>query len=82
MKRLISIILVLVFMFILCGCNMQVVDTTYKYDRVILEMPDGTIVSGKVDSWKDYDDGDQIQVKIEGTTYLVHSTDIVLINDK
>lgn len=82
MKRLISIILVIVFMFILSGCNMQVVDTTYKYDRAILEMPDGVIVSGKVDSWKDYDASDQIQVKIEGTTYLVHSTDIVLINDK
>lgn len=28
-----------------------------------------------------YDDGDQIQVKIDGTTYLVHSVNIVLIKE-
>ena len=38
-------------------------------------------ISGKIESWKDYDDGDQIQVKIDGTTYLVHSVNIVLIKE-
>lgn len=38
-------------------------------------------VAGKIESWKDYDDGDQIQVKIDGTTYLVHSVNIVLIKE-
>lgn len=37
--------------------------------------------AGKIESWKDYDDGDQIQVKIDGTTYLVHSVNIVLIKE-
>ena len=61
-----------------CG-NKQVLDTIYKYDTAILSLPDGSIVSGEVQSWSDYDDGDQIQVKINGTTYLVHSVNIVLI---
>lgn len=39
------------------------------------------VVSGKIESWKDYDDGDQIQVKIDGTTYLVHSANIALIKE-
>nr|DAP73908.1 MAG TPA: protein of unknown function (DUF4969) [Caudoviricetes sp.] len=62
-----------------CG-NKQVLDTIYKYDKAILSLPDGSIVSGEVQSWSDYDDGDQIQVKINGTTYLVHSVNVVLIH--
>ena len=42
---------------------------------------EGSVISGKIESWKDYDDGDQIQVKIDGTTYLVHSVNIVLIKE-
>lgn len=63
------------------GCNKQILDTTYKFDRAIVHLPDGTVVSGKVDGWKDYDDGDQIQVKINGDTYLVHSSNVVLIKE-
>lgn len=65
---------------LLTGCNYQMMDTTYKFDRAIISLPNGEIVEGKVDSWKDYE-GDQIQVKIDGKTYLVHSSDIVLIKD-
>ena len=39
------------------------------------------IVEGKVASWTDFEDGDQIQVKIDGKTYLVHSANIVLISE-
>lgn len=66
---------------LLTGCNYQMVDTTYKYDRAIISLPNGEVIEGKVDSWMDFEDGDQIQVKIDGKTYLVHSTDIVLIKD-
>lgn len=66
--------------FMLTGCGFkQVVDTTFRFDSAIVSLPDGTVVSGKVQSWMDYEDGDQIQVKIDGTTYLVHSSNIVLI---
>ena len=61
------------------GCNEQLIDTTHSFDRAIIELPDGEIVEGKVTSWKDFEDGDQIQVKISGKTYLVHSSNIVLI---
>jgi hypothetical protein len=63
------------------GCNRQVVDMTYSYNRCIIELPNGEIVEGNIDSWLDYEDGDQIQVKVNGTTYLVHSSDIALIKD-
>lgn len=66
---------------ILAACNKQVFDTTYKFDRAIIELRNGTIVEGKVQSWTDFEDGDQIQVKIDGVTYLVHSSNIDLITD-
>jgi len=61
-----------------CG-NKQLFDTTYSFDKAILSLPDGTVVEGKVSSWKDYEDGDQIQVVVNGTTYLLHSSNIALI---
>ena len=82
MKKILSVILVLAFVAaILCGCNYQMIDTTYSFDRAIVSLPNGDIIEGKVDSWKDYEDGDQIQVKINGVTYLVHSSDVVLIKE-
>ena len=66
---------------ILAGCNKQMVDLTYSYERAILSLPNGEIVEGKVSSWTDFEDGDQLQIKIDGKTYLVHSSNVVLISD-
>lgn len=65
----------------LSGCNKSLFDTTYHFDRAIIQLPDGKIVDGKIESWTDFDDGDQIQVKIDGKTYLVHSSNIVLMDE-
>ena len=66
---------------LMTGCNRQIVDTTLTFDKTIISLPNGEIVEGKVTSWKDYADGDQIQVKINGKTYLVHSSNVALINE-
>lgn len=76
-----TLFVIAMMLMFMTGCNRQVIDTTFSYDKAILALPDGSIVSGKIESWKDYDDGDQIQVKIDGTTYLVHSVNIVLIKE-
>ena len=84
MKKVIAILLaalLLVSLTVLTGCNKQMVDLTYSYERAILVLPNGEVVEGKVTSWTDFEDGDQIQVKIDGKTYLVHSSNIVLISD-
>lgn len=62
------------------GCNKQVIDTTYHFNRAIINLPDGSVIKGDVDSWNDYD-SDQIQVKIDGVMYLVHSNNVVLISE-
>jgi ribosomal protein S1 len=80
MKKILIVLLVLVMMLTaLTGCNKQLFDTTYSFDRAIISLPNGKIIEGKIDSWIDYEDGDQIQVKINGITYLVHSSNIALI---
>lgn len=82
MKKLIALILtIIVVMGMTTACNMQVIDTTYTFDRAIISLPNGDVIEGKVTSWTDFEDGDQIQVKIDGKTYLVHSTNIVLISE-
>lgn len=63
-----------------CG-NKQIFDTTYSYERAIISLPNGDIIDGPVQSWTDYQDGDQIQVKIGGKQYLVHSTNVALISE-
>lgn len=86
MKKIVTVILASAMMLgcilALSGCgNKQIFDTTYTFTRAIISLPDGTVIDGKVDSWKDYEDGDQIQVKIDGVTYLVHSSNICLISE-
>ena len=81
MKKVICILIIALICLFSTGCNMQIIDTTYKFDRAIISLPNGNVVEGKVESWTDFEDGDQIQVKIDGVTYLVHSEDVALINE-
>ena len=85
MKKVIVIILAAALVFglgvLAAGCNKQMVDLTYSYEYAIIGLPNGEVVEGKVTSWTDFEDGDQIQVKIAGKTYLVHSSNVVLISD-
>lgn len=54
-------------------------DTTYTFDRAIIKLQNGEVIEGKVQKWQDYENSDQLQVKIDGKTYLVHSMNITLI---
>lgn len=76
-KILIVCVSALTVIMLMTGCNKQVLDLTYSYLWAQLKMPDETIVEGKLNSWDDYE-GDQLQVVIDGVTYLVHSSNVVL----
>ena len=83
MKKLIALLLGIIAVLsalVLSGCNKQMVDLTYSYEYAILSLPNGEVIEGKVSSWTDFEDGDQLQVKINGKTYLVHSSNVVLIS--
>ena len=78
MKKILTVcVFALACIMLMTGCNKQVIDLTYSYAWAQLKMPDGTIVEGRLESWDDYE-GDQLQVKIDGVTYLVHSSNVVL----
>ena len=81
MKKFLALALALAVLFLIAGCNKQMVDLTYSYEYAVLSLPNGEVVEGKVSSWTDFEDGDQIQVRIAGKTYLVHSSNIVLISE-
>lgn len=80
MKKIALAVLLLVLAVSLCACNYQMLDTKYHFDRAQIVMPDGSLVSGKVQSWTDYE-GEQLQIKIDGVTYLVHSENVVMISE-
>lgn len=80
MKRILVAALVAAVGMILNSCgNKDLFDTVYRYDRAIITLPDGEIIEGQVENWTDYEDGEQIQVKIDGKIYLVHAENICLI---
>ena len=66
MKKLLLIVPVL---FLLTGCNYQMLDTTWNYDKAYCYYGNKEVVYG-IKSWTDYD-GEQIQVKTEDGSYLV-----------
>ena len=64
---------------VLMGCNKQIVDLTYTYNYAIIQLPNGEVVEGKIQSWNDYE-GEQLQIKIDGVIYLCSSYNCVLMN--
>ena len=75
MKKILATLTLLV---VLTGCNLQIIDTTWKYDKAYINVGDQTIVCD-VSSWKDYKNSDMIQVKCkDGRTFLGHSSAIIL----
>nr|DAZ28391.1 MAG TPA: protein of unknown function (DUF4969) [Caudoviricetes sp.] len=82
MKKVVAIILSGFLAVSLSACNRQLVDMTYNYTYGYVELPNGECVEGTVDSWTDYDESDQIQVKIDAVTYFTDTTRVVLTTKK
>lgn len=81
-KRILLPLLLIIVLIALTACgNKDMFDIVYTFDRAIIKLPNGEIVEGKVESWSDFADGDQLQITIDGKIYLVHSSDAVLIVD-
>ena len=81
-KKLLATVLALGMVLSMSACNRQMIDLTYSYKYAIISLPNGEIIEGKVDSWRDFEDGDQLQVTVDGVTYLVHATDAVLMTEE
>lgn len=82
MKKLKLIFPIAFLVATLTACNYQFMDTTYDYNYAYILLPNGECVEGKVDSWRDYEDGDQLQIVINGVTYLTDTTRAVLVKSE
>ena len=81
MKKIICILLAVIMIVAMTGCNRQLIDTTWSFERAVIFLPDGEKIEGKISSWRDYDSSDMIQVAIDGKQYLTHSSNVILISD-
>ena len=63
-------LLLFIIPLLLTGCNYKIIDTKYTFDKIICNY-DGDKFELKVDSWKDYADGEQIQIESGGKIYLL-----------
>ncbi|MDR0904670.1 MAG: hypothetical protein LBN00_00610 [Oscillospiraceae bacterium] len=82
MKKIIAGILLVISLLTLTSCgNKKIFDTTYTFNYAMIKMPDGSILEGRLESWTDYE-GEQLQVTIDGNTYLVSSINTVLMVKK
>ena len=74
----VACLMMLVGCMALCSCgNYKMFNTTFTYSWAQIKLPNGTIIEGKVDNWTDYE-GDQLQITIDGTTYLVHAANAIM----
>ena len=82
LKISVLVIMIIVMMFILTGCNQTIIDTNYTFDRAIVVLNDGTKMEIEIKEWCDYE-GEQLQIKDkDGKTYLVSSFNTILIKDE
>lgn len=64
------------------GCNQQIFDTNYKFDKAYIKIGDEW-KDVEIKTWTDYEDGDQFQLTLkDGTVLIVHSANMILYNGK
>lgn len=79
MKKLL-LVLLLTLSLILTGCNKQIFDFDYSFKKVHLYDTDCCY---EINSWRDYEGGEQLQLDIKGKgKILVSSVNCFLVEDK
>lgn len=70
-----------IIMLMLTGCNYQMVDLNYNFDYAIINI-NGEYQKIEIEGWRDYEDGEQIQVTAkDGTVYLTNSFNCTLVKE-
>lgn len=75
------VVILAIVVITLSSCNYDVIDLTYQYNYAYIQLQNGEVIEGRVESWRDYEDGEQLQVVIDGVTYLTNSYNCTLIYD-
>ena len=81
MKKLVTIILMLVLILCFTGCgNKQIFDTNYTFKKAYVKIGEEWH-DVQIKKWTDYEDGEQLQLNLhDGTVLIVHSSNCILYN--
>lgn len=86
MKKIAIVILIIALCLTLTACkigNRKICfDTTQTFRWAIIQMGNGELIEGPVDSWRDFDESDAVQITINGVTYLTHYANAILATKK
>lgn len=88
LKKIVLIIILLIAIAALSGCTLGNrewgIDTKQSFDEAYIYTLDGKLaVHGLIQTWRDFDESDVIQITIDGKTYLTHYMNVLLIrNDR
>lgn len=86
MKKIVIIALILILSITLTACkigNRDIgFDTIQTFRWAIIQLGNGELIEGPVNSWKDFDESDVVQVTIDGITYLTHYANVILTTEK
>lgn len=81
-KWIIALMVCIVMVFTMCGFNYQMFDFVYSFDYALVAMPNGECEKIAIQTWTDYEDGEQLQITAkDGTVYLVSSFNCVLVKE-
>lgn len=86
MKKIIVVVLIIALCLTLTACqigNRKIgIDTTQTFRWAIIQLGNGELIEGPVDSWRDFNEGDTVQITIKDITYLTHYANVILITEK
>lgn len=86
MKKIIVVVLIIALCLTLTACqigNRKIgIDTTQTFRWAIIQLGNGELIEGPVDSWRDFNEGDSVQITIKGITYLTHYANAILATEK
>ena len=79
MKKVLLTVVIITFTLGLLGCNKDLIDTNYTFKKAIIVIG-GEKINVEIKQWKDFSDGDQIQITDKNDqVYLTHSTNVLLL---
>lgn len=77
-KKFICLLVSMLCVFAMVGCNKQMIDLNLSFDRAYVKIGDEW-QDVEIKTWTDYEDGEQIQIKLkDGTVMIVHSANCIL----
>lgn len=79
MEKIKYLLILIIVMLFITGCNKEIFDTSYSFDKIICNY-DGIKFELNVDSWNDYE-GEQLQIKSDDKTYLLSANKCYMIGD-